>query len=256
MIDNHIHIGQFYENYYNPIEIIQIVMEKCTEGLCFSSTTTCKEDITYSEIEREICHTLAHIPWSSDVVQPFFWFIPSFIEQKIVFERAISNLPYKGIKLHPLAHHWDLNNKRIVSALHEIFGYADSNNMPVLIHTGHSGVDAAGTFSLFFPLYPKTNFILAHCRPLAEAVSFIRKYPNVYGDTAFVSNANIEKIIKEGLSQKIYMGSDFPITYYFSNKYPSGMEKINSLEEQYKSDFRGLLYFSSLLNHKLKKYNQ
>ena len=29
MIDNHIHIGQFNEIYYNPIEIIEIVMEKC-----------------------------------------------------------------------------------------------------------------------------------------------------------------------------------------------------------------------------------
>ena len=68
------------------------------------------------------------------------------------------------------------------------------------------------TFSSFFPLYPKTRFLLAHYRPLPEAISLISGYSNVYGDTAFVSETDIQKIVEEGLSQKIILGSDFPIT--------------------------------------------
>ena len=247
MIDNHIHIGQFKEIYYNPIEIIEIVMEKC-DGLCFSSTTTCRKNITYSEVEKEISHTLNNIKWSVEIVMPFFWYAPSFTKEGIVIEKVMENFPYKGIKLHPLAHKWDLTNKKIVDVLHKIFGYAGQNNLPILIHTGHSGVDSANLFSNFFPLYPETKVILAHCRPLEEAISLIHNFPNVYGDTAFVEEEDLQKIIKENLSHKIILGSDFPVTNYFNNKYPSKYNnRVNSLKDQYDLDFKQLQYFSRLL---------
>jgi predicted TIM-barrel fold metal-dependent hydrolase len=247
MEDNHIHIGQFNEVYYEPVEIIQIVMSRGIERLCFSSTTTCKEDVRYSEIEREISHLLAHISWSPEIVRPFFWYTPVFAGQGVYFEQAIRALPYKGIKLHPFAHQWDLDDNKILDILHKIFGYAGENRLPILIHTGHSGIDAAGLFKRFFPLYPETKFVLAHCRPIEEAIPLIRTYPNVYGDTAFLPETDIHKIIKENVSRKIMLGSDFPITNYFSNKYPSEKGRINSLADQYNSDFGQLQYFYQAL---------
>ena len=219
MIDNHIHIGQFREIYYDPVEVIHIVMEKCVEGLCFSSTSTCTQDITYSKVEDEISKTLAHIAWTPEVARPFLWYIPAFTEQGVGLVRAMDTLPYKGIKLHPLAHHWDLEEDKIVRLLNEIFEYAGHNGLPVLIHTGNSGIDAAGVFSNFFSVYPETKFILAHCRPLNEAVELIQRYPNVLGDTAFLAKSDFQKIIQENLVEKVIFGSDFPITNYFSNNH-------------------------------------
>jgi len=245
MIDNHIHIGQFDNIYYNPVEVIQIVMEKCTEGLCFSSTTTCKDDVAYSEVENEIDNALANI--RPEIVRPFFWYAPVFIRQGVDFEKAMRDLPYKGIKLHPLSHSWDLNDKIHLDVLHKVFGYAEENKLPILIHTGNNGIDAADTFIRFFPLYPETKIILAHCRPLENTISVIRAYPNVYGDTAFLPEADLKKIIEEGLSHKMMLGSDFPITNYFSNQYPAENEGIVTLQEQYKRDFAQLECFEKLL---------
>jgi len=222
-------------------------MEKCTEGLCFSSTTTCKDDVSYSEVEKEINNALAHIPWSPETVRPFLWYAPVFDGQGVDFERAVRNLPYKGIKLHPLAHHWDLDNKNLLDVLHKIFGYARENKLPILIHTGHSGIDAAGKFSGFFLKYPETEYILAHCRPLNEAISLIRTYPNVYGDTAFLPEADLQIIIEEGLSHKIMLGSDFPVTNYFRNKYTPENRETLSLGEQYADDFKQLQHYNDLL---------
>jgi predicted TIM-barrel fold metal-dependent hydrolase len=247
MTDNHIHIGQFKEIYYDPVQIIQIVMEKCADGLCFSSTTTCKENVTYTEVENEIDCALAHIAWPPETVRPFLWYIPSFIEKGIDIEKAAKNLPYKGVKLHPLAHQWDLDDKKTVNVLHEIFNYAGENKLPVLIHTGHSGIDAAGVFSRFFPLYPNTKYILAHCRPLDEAVIFMNNYPNVYGDTAFLPEADLRKIVEKGLSNKMVLGSDFPISNYFRNNFSAGNKGMLSLEEQYANDFENLLQFSEII---------
>jgi hypothetical protein len=247
MIDSHIHIGQFEEIYYNPVEVIQIVMEQCAEGLCFSSTTSCKENISYAEVENEIGITLARIGWSAETVRPFFWYVPSFATQGVDFEKAMRNLPYKGIKLHPLAHQWDLADKKTVNILHGIFAYAGENKVPVLIHTGHNGIDSASVFSRFFPLYPETKYILAHCRPPDESISLIKKYPNVYGDTAFLPENDFLKIVENNLSHKMVLGSDFPVTNYFHNKYSGENEETITLKTQYSRDFAQLRHFAGLL---------
>ena len=247
MTDNHIHIGQFKEIYYDPVRVIQIVMEKCTEGLCFSSATSCNEGITYAEVENEIDRTLTHIAWPPEIVRPYFWYAPSFIEQGVDFEKAVKNLPYKGVKLHPLAHQWNLDDEKTVNVLHGIFGYAGDNKLPVLIHTGHSGIDDADVFSRFFPLYPETKFILAHCRPLYAAIILLCNYPNVFGDTAFLPEEDLGKIVEKELSNKMLLGSDFPVTNYFRNKFPAENEGTLSLEEQYAVDFERLRQFSDSL---------
>ncbi|GMO25207.1 MAG: hypothetical protein Pg6A_12490 [Termitinemataceae bacterium] len=236
MLDRHIHTGRFNETYYTPLQIIEIVMGKCKDGLCFSSTTSCKEGILYSEVEKEIGDTLANIPWSSEIVRPFLWYSPHFAKQGVTAEKAMQNLPYKGIKIHPLANRWDLTDTKTMSIAHGLFEYAGQYKLPVLIHTGENGVDAPTVFSRFFPLYPETIFILAHCRPAEETIPLLQNYPNVYGDTAFLSVENMQKIKSKNLVHKILPGTDFPITHYFANRYPQGASEI-TLAEQYKRDF-------------------
>jgi predicted TIM-barrel fold metal-dependent hydrolase len=216
-------------------------MEKCVDGLCFSSTTTCMEDIAYSKVENEISQTLARITWTPEIVRPFFWYIPAFAGQGINIESAMNSLPYKGIKLHPLAHNWNIEEEKVSGLLCGIFEYAGHYGLPVLIHTGNSGVDAANMFSKFFPMFPETKFFLAHCRPLAEAVLLLKKYINVYGDTAFLGKPDFHKIVQMNLIKKIVLGSDFPITNYFSNKH---WFTKKPLKKQYDNDFKRLQYFS------------
>jgi predicted TIM-barrel fold metal-dependent hydrolase len=74
-----------------------------------------------------------------------------------------------------------------------------------------------------------------------------RTYKNVYGDTAFLPEANLQKIIHAGFGDRILPGSDFPITHFMANKFkPDGAKDI-SLTEQYAADFEQLRRYSDII---------
>ena len=237
MTDNHIHIGQFEDVYYDPVEITDIVMSSGIDGMSFSSTSSCVDNILYSEIEKEIISLLSVISYSVEVIRPFFWYIPDYINQNIKMESALSVIQYKGIKLHPFAQNWDFSNMQQMEILHKIFDFASRNTLPVLIHTGHSGVDCANRFERFIGEYSDAKCILAHCRPLDVTIEMLKKYSNTYCDTAFTLKTDIRQIVSSGFKDRIIFGSDFPVTHYFRTKYPNPGDNASiSLKEQYSED--------------------
>jgi len=237
MTDSHVHIGQYEDKYYDPLEVMDIVMSAGMEGMSFSTTSSCKDNILYQEIENEILSFLSGISYTTETIRPFFWYIPDYINQNITLESAFTGIPYKGIKIHPFAHNWDLNNIRHMDTLHDLFEYASRNNLPVLIHTGNSGIDNADRFERFMNEYSNTKCILAHCRPLDITIELLKKYNNVYCDTAFVPLSNILKIIGSGHGNKIIFGSDFPITHFYASKYQDSSKTMPvSLKEKYAED--------------------
>jgi hypothetical protein len=237
MKDIHVHIGQFADAYYEPLAVIDIVMASGMEGLSFSSTTSCKDDVHYREVEKEITLVYAGAAYSSETIRPFLWFTPDYIRQGVSAESACGGIPYKGIKIHPLANSWNLEDLKHRDALHRLFDYAALNALPVLIHTGESGVDSPDRFERFFGAYPCVQIILAHGRPAETTVAMLRKYPNLYCDTAFAPEERFARIVEAGFASRIILGSDFPITHYFRTKYPGDNEELSiSPKEQYAKD--------------------
>jgi predicted TIM-barrel fold metal-dependent hydrolase len=237
MTDSHIHIGQYEDVYYDPLEIMDIVMSAGMEAMCFSTTSSCMENILYPEIENEITAFLSRISYSAETIRPFFWFIPDYINQNITIENAFNVIPYKGIKIHPFAHNWNFDDSRHMETLHNLFDYADRHCLPILIHTGHSEVDRADRFERFIRKYHSTKFILAHCRPLNTTIEMLKKYNNVYCDTAFTTKTELRKIILAGFCKRIIFGSDFPITHFFRTRYPpSNKNPAIPLQEKYLED--------------------
>jgi predicted TIM-barrel fold metal-dependent hydrolase len=235
--DNHVHIGYFQDEYYDPLDIVNIVMESGMESLSFSSTTSCRKNIMYWEVENEIKRLLARVGWNADIVSPYFWFAPGYISRRTRIERFFDTIPYKGVKLHSLAHEWNFDYSLHFEALSGLFDYAGGNGLPALIHTGNSGVDNADRFERFFGDFSRVKFILAHCRPLDATIKMLQKYDNVWCDTAFAPDADIEKIIQAGYKNRIIFGTDFPITHYFRTKYPKPGENPRlTLREQYAAD--------------------
>ncbi|GHT22731.1 hypothetical protein AGMMS4957_13320 [Bacteroidia bacterium] len=230
MIDHHIHIGQFYEQYYNPTDILRIVAEAGVGGCYYSSTSSCKEGVKLSAVEQEIIACTKQ--FSPDMMQPLLWYMPDYIHQGITVDKAFDNIPYRGIKLHP-RNKWDLNDSKHLDCLHSLFGFADAHRLPITIHTGADEYEKPCFFEQFFDKYKNANIILAHCRPLDNAIAMFKKYPNLKGDTAFVPKENIQTIIDSGFKERLLTGSDFPITHYFSAKYG---EKEKLLKTQYRED--------------------
>jgi predicted TIM-barrel fold metal-dependent hydrolase len=230
--DNHLHIGWFNETYYDPLTVFSIVTEAGVTDAVYSSPTSAKDGVRYREVEREITVLIARYP--ADRYKPFLWYVPPYIDEGVTIETAFRDLPYAGIKLHPRAHRWDLDNKKHQDCLHRLFAYARDKRLPVLIHTGEDDFERPAFFASFFSEYPRTVCILAHCRPAADTIAMFRAHPGVYGDTAFLSPRQYDQITKAGFAERVLPGTDFPITHYFS-KNPQV-----SPEKQYKKDLAQL----------------
>jgi predicted TIM-barrel fold metal-dependent hydrolase len=249
MIDNHVHIGHFYEKYYDPLEVIDIVMSSGIEGMSFSSTTSCKDNVCYVEIEKEIMSFLSTISYTSEIIRPFFWYIPGYIKQGIKIKNVFETILYKGIKIHPFAQSWDFENKNHIKTLHSLFNFASFNQLPVLIHTGHSGIDCADRFEQFFSEYNMVKTILAHGRPLEQTLVLLKRYNNVWCDTAFMEEKELKRIIEQGFASRVLLGSDFPITYYYKTHYSKNeQDRLVQLKSQYEHDLRQLQNYHKLLN--------
>jgi predicted TIM-barrel fold metal-dependent hydrolase len=204
--------------------------------------------VRYKEIENEIRKVIAVHP--PDKVKPFLWYIPPYIDEGIRVEHAFQNLPYGGIKLHPRAHRWDLQDGKHLDCLHTLFGYAEDAGLPVLIHTGEDDFEKPAFFEQFIAEYQGVHCILAHCRPVLETIAMFRAYKNVYGDTAFLPEANLQKIIQADFADRILPGSDFPVTHFMANKFKQGGAKDVSLAEQYAADFEQLQRYRGIIQEK------
>lgn len=243
--DNHIHIGQFEEMYYDPKQIFDIVLSAGVEEIAFTSTTTCITEISYTIIENEIRYATNGSFDRSNRIIPYLWYIPAYITQGVTPQNAFDSIPYQGIKLHPFAHMWDFENSKHLEALNKICEFAMQKEIPILIHTGMSRIDRANRFEKFIKIFNKVKFILAHCRPLDQTISMLQNYKNVFCDSSFVCTADIQTIFQLGFRNRVIFGTDFPITYHWNSKYLNAIKNI-SLAEQYLADIKDINVFEQL----------
>jgi predicted TIM-barrel fold metal-dependent hydrolase len=212
MTEHHINIGQWFERYYTAAEVFEAVFAAGIDRLYFSSTTSCINDIKYAAVEAEIAGALRL--YGPEKTKPLLWFRPDYVRQGVTVESAMQALPYAGFKIHPRSNPWDLRNPATVELVRQLFSYADEHQLPVLIHTGQDVFERPSKFAAFFGSYPHARFILAHCRPVDETISLFKRFANVYGDTAFVPAEAVAEIGKRGFAERLYFGTDFPITQY------------------------------------------
>jgi predicted TIM-barrel fold metal-dependent hydrolase len=240
MIDAHVHVGQFNEIWYEPELVIQTVLQSGVEKIVFSSTTTCRDHVSYSEIEKEISAVLSKYGYASQRIRPLLWYNPDYHKQGLGIEKAMQTLPYCGIKIHPRAHNWDISDKKTLAILDELFGYADQNKLPVCIHTGYDKIDEAAKFSRFFPMFPNVKIVLAHCRPPDQVLSLLIDNNNLFFDIAFVDAEKVTLVFfLRGFGSRIILGSDFPITHYMNGqKGDTETDFASQLENQYSKDLQ------------------
>lgn len=235
MIDYHIHIGQFNEDYFDPFNIFETIdsFQKITE-LHYSSTSTCRYDVELSGIEEEIAYAQSYSS-NSLHVKPYLWFIPKYSDQNISIKSATEAFDYCGIKLHPFAHKWNLENDRHYQSLDNIFLWAHQYRKQVLIHCDNNKQCFPNRFENFFVKYKNAQVILAHSNPILETANLVNKYNNVYCDISCCSIQNINKLkLLVVNKEKILFGSDFPITQYINLQ---NNHRI-SLKEQYYNDLK------------------
>lgn len=209
--DFHIHIGQFYDQYTSPLELKDFLESIEVECFAASSTSICEGDyeIVIDEIKelKKLC---------DKQMLPILWILPQMLKDGGLAIFLDSGIQWRCLKIHPQLHpttwvNYSLELQQVVSLSSEL-------KIPLLIHTGEREGCNPLLYEKAFVNNPNITFILAHGRPLQETIEMMKKYPNVWVDTAFMPTENIVMLCNEKLSDRVLWGTDYPIPrYYYPN---------------------------------------
>lgn len=208
LFDAHIHVGQFRELYESPCELTDYLSSVGVTRFAVSSTTVCEENYDKVIGEHRELKELA-----GDRVCSVLWLTPQSLHNGGAEAFLESGIEWKCVKIHPWLNFggWQDDNGDREMAI----GIARRLHVPLLIHTG----ETEGSYPLCFEgsikKHKDVTFILAHGRPIGEALELMERYPNVWADTAFMPIENIRKLCDEGLSERVLWGSDYPINKHY-----------------------------------------
>lgn len=244
MTDHHVHIGQFNKVYYDSHQVFDAIMHSGTgvNHVLYSSTSSCRYDVELLKVEEEIAYAQS-FECSRLKLNPYLWFVPSYAQKGISVNSAMQSFDYAGIKLHPYAQKWDMQNPVHKNCMEQIFSYSSEYSKYILIHCGIEECVLPSRFEIFFKEFPDSKVILAHSNPAKDVLQLIEKYPNICCDTAYIYHTNynfIKNALQNNpmLKDRILFGTDFPVTHYFFEQV-TGNSVL--LAEQYRKDYNNCL---------------
>ena len=204
--DAHVHVGQFEgKRYFAPGWVCNHLVEIGVAGFAFSSLSTSGGN--YMEALDEIDKVQAQYPGRS---VPLLWVTPELVETRRAHDLCATN-HFHGLKIHCFADGWDARG----SAIQGVFDLAVKFSLPLLVHTGWTPESEAGNFNEVCSAFPDVPVILAHARPLDQAIYMLQRHCQLFVDTAYVSLHNLRCIVNAGLGSRIIFGSDFPVDRHY-----------------------------------------
>lgn len=230
MIDNHVHIGWYSDGYHYPLDIWNAEQDAGIDDIVVSSTTTCAE--LYKLVVKEMYEL---IKAGGSKIHPILWVTPHMMKTWGIRYMLHSKIRWQGIKMHWGAHREWFYNEKIVK---DVLKIARSKRLPILLHTGGSKECDAIVFKRICRENEDITFILAHGRPIEQAIEVLKSSPNSYVDTAFMPQSSIIRLVEERLCDRIIFGTDVPINVIYNN--------VENTSEYIKSCLNQL---SEILNH-------
>ena len=212
--DAHIHVGQFNDIYTSPQEVVAFMQQADVEKYVVMSTTIWKED--YEKVLHEMRELVTLAPHSA---LPVLWLTPHMLLDGKLDSMLQSGITWRALKVHG-NHPWSLNG------VNECALIAEELSLPLIIHTGDFPHCEAGVYKEIVKSHPNVSCVLAHCRPVNQAIEVMKECPNCYGDTAYTPLADIAKLISAGLEGQILFGTDYP------------MQKIHAPEKDLLADYK------------------
>ena len=242
MIDVHVHVGQFKDElYFSPEQVSQDMKALNVERYYFSSTST--GNVPFKCIRREIEEL---ITFSEGRAVPFLWVSPGMLRRsndlKFYFFRD-----FAGIKLHGRFHGWEPYGRPI----RRVLGIARDRNLPVMLHTGGDTPCDAGAYMKLCLEFSDVKIILAHGRPVDQAIDVMHECPNAWADTAFMPTEDILKLKEAGLSSRVLWGSDLPVMKYFYKNTPVTKyyrDTVNEVKERLGNEIFQQISFKNFID--------
>ena len=209
LCDSHIHIGQFYKEYFSPQWLMNKMAALGIDCAMVSSTTTCEEN--YDRVLAEM-QALSQI--GRDSVFPVLWVTPLMMQDHKVIHRFLHcGIKWYCVKIHGALHEGWFTTYSV--AMKSAVKIAQKLGVPLLMHTGGRECCEAGYYEKIVSLHKRQTFILAHGRPVEQTIEVMLKHQNAWCDTAFAPTGDIVRLINAGLADRILWGTDLPIPSHF-----------------------------------------
>ena len=204
LFDAHVHVGRDIDGFVAPYEELMAFLARngVRRAFAFCMDEPDREPAFRAPNDR----TLEAAERSEGVLIPFVRL--DLAEGPIEEATRSLDLGARGIKLHPRAQGFLLNDERLAP----VFALAAERGVPILIHGGRGLPPIADHLTRLVDAYPQAQLIIAHAgiADLAGLSEAFGGRPGVYFDTSVWSPIDLLDMFHRVSPEQVLYASDYP----------------------------------------------
>jgi uncharacterized protein len=204
VFDAHVHLGHDIDGFSGTYDELEAIHERY--GISRAFVFCMDEQDRHPAFQAANDRTLAHAKRSEGRLIPFVRL--DLGERPIVEARRCLDLGARGIKLHPRAQRFLLNDQRLAP----VFELAAERRVPILIHGGRGLPPIADHLARLVDRYPEAQLIIAHAgiADLAELAAHFGGKAGVFFDTSVWSPIDLLSLFHLIAPEQAVYASDYP----------------------------------------------
>ena len=204
IFDAHVHLGNDIDGFSGSYEELERLTERYGISRCFMFCMD--EPDRHPAFRAANDRTLAHAGRSGGRLIPFVRL--DLAEEPIEEATRCLDLGARGIKLHPRAQRFLLNDERLAP----VFALAAERRVPILIHGGRGLPPIADNLARLVEAYPEAQLIIAHAgiADLAELADRFAGKAGVFFDTSVWSPIDLLSLYHLVSPEQVVYASDYP----------------------------------------------
>ncbi len=204
IFDAHVHLGHDIDGMIGVYEDLERVNDRYSISRCF--VFCMDEHDRHPAFRLANDRTLEHAKRSDDRLVPFVRL--DLAEEPIEEATRCLDLGARGIKLHPRAQRFLLNDERLAP----VFALAAERRVPILIHGGRGLPPIADHLARLVDRYPDAQLIIAHAgiADLAELADRFGGKAGVFFDTSVWSPIDLLSLFHLVSAEQVVYASDYP----------------------------------------------
>jgi predicted TIM-barrel fold metal-dependent hydrolase len=204
IFDAHVHLGHDIDGFTGVYEELEQICDRYGVSRCF---VFCMDEVDRHPAFRAANdRTLAYAERSGGRLIPFVRL--DLAEEPIEEAKRCLDAGARGIKLHPRAQRFLLNDERLAP----VFAIAAERRVPILIHGGRGLPPIADHLARLVEHYPGAQLIIAHAgiADLAELADRFAGAAGVFFDTSVWSPIDLLSLYHLVSPEQVVYASDYP----------------------------------------------
>jgi uncharacterized protein len=204
IFDAHVHLGNDIDGFQGVYEELERIFDRfgIARGFMFCMDEPDRQPGFRAPNDR----TLAHGERSEGRFIPFVRL--DLTEDPIAEAERCLDLGARGIKLHPRAQRFMLNDERLAP----VFALASERQVPILIHGGRGLPPIADNLARLVEAYPDAQLIIAHAG-IADLAGLAGRFggkAGVFFDTSVWSPVDLLSFFHQVSPEQVLYASDYP----------------------------------------------